>query len=58
MQLFPSSNSLMLFEYKEDLLYYVGDQALEHIAQRGYGLSLTGDTQEPSQCRPVPGALG
>lgn len=42
----------------EEPLYCVGDQALGQIAQRGYGVSLTGVTQEPSQVKPVPCALG
>lgn len=41
---FPLQHSLMLSEYKEELLYYAGDQALEQIAQREYGVSLTGDS--------------
>ncbi|KAJ7395137.1 hypothetical protein BTVI_158112 [Pitangus sulphuratus] len=45
-------------EYEEELLYCVGDHTLEQIAQRGCGISLTGDIREPCGCNPVQCALG
>ncbi|XP_068040634.1 TATA box-binding protein-like 1 isoform X2 [Anomalospiza imberbis] len=45
-------------EHEEELLYCAADRALEQIVQGGCGVSLTGDTQEPSGHNPVPRALG
>ena len=45
-------------EHEEELLYCVTDPTLEQVAQRGCGVSLTGDIQELSGCNPVPCALG
>ena len=42
----------------EEELYCAGGQALEQVAQRGCGVSLTGDIQEPPGPTPVPCALG
>ncbi|KAJ7411676.1 hypothetical protein BTVI_48773 [Pitangus sulphuratus] len=44
-------------EHKEELLC-CADQALEGIAQRDCGVSLTGDIQETFVCNPVPCAPG
>ncbi|RMC15978.1 hypothetical protein DUI87_08185 [Hirundo rustica rustica] len=44
-------------EYEKELLYYVGDQALEKVAQRRCGVFLTGDIQEPSELNPAACAL-
>ncbi|KAJ7403055.1 hypothetical protein BTVI_80997 [Pitangus sulphuratus] len=44
-------------EYEEELLSCTGDRALEQVAQRGCGVSLTGDCQELSGHSPVPCAL-
>lgn len=44
--------------HEEELLYGADDHALEQIAQRGCGVSLTGNTQAPSGHNPVPYVLG
>lgn len=43
---------------REELLYCDVNRALEQVAQRGCGVSLTGDTQEPFGGNPVPCGLG
>ena len=45
-------------ECDAELLYCVGDCAMEQTAQRGCGVSLTGDIQELSGCSPVQFSLG
>lgn len=45
-------------EHEQELIYCVGDQTQEQIAQRGWGVSPKGDIQEPSGHNPVPRALG
>ena len=44
-------------EYKEECLYCAGNRALEQGAQRGCGISLTGDLQELSGCDSVKHAV-
>ncbi|RMC00278.1 hypothetical protein DUI87_22885 [Hirundo rustica rustica] len=40
-------------EHEEEPVYCVGERALEQIAQRGWGVSLNGDTQDLSGYHPV-----
>lgn len=44
-------------DYEEEFLYCVGGQALAQAAQRGLGVSLTGDTWELPGHNPVPWTL-
>ena len=45
-------------EYDGALLYCEGGRALAQVAQRGCGVSFSGDIQNPPGCRPVQRALG
>ncbi|GAB0189195.1 hypothetical protein GRJ2_001384800 [Grus japonensis] len=45
-------------EYEEKLLYFEDDRALEQVAQRGCGVSFSGDTRNLPGCDPVKPALG
>ena len=40
------------------LLHNKGDRALERAAQRGWGVSFSGDIQDQSGCLPVQPAVG
>jgi len=46
------------FQYEKELLHSKGDGALEWAAQRGYGVSFSGDIQYPSGCLPMQPAAG
>ncbi|GAB0207908.1 mitochondrial enolase superfamily member 1 [Grus japonensis] len=46
------------FHLEEKLLHFEGDRALEQVAQRGCGVSFSGDIQNPPGCNPVQPALG
>jgi len=37
----------------KNFFYSKGDRALEHVAQRGFGVSFYGDIQDPSGCLSV-----
>lgn len=41
-------------KHDKEFLYCVGDHSLEQVTQRGYGVSLTGDTRELAGHNPVP----
>jgi len=41
-----------------ELLHSKGDGALEQVAQRGCGISFSGDVQDPSGCLLVQSGLG
>jgi len=45
-------------DLKEELLHSEGDGALEAVAQRGCGVSFSGDIQDPPGCGPVQPAVG
>ena len=45
-------------EHKEELLHSEDDGALEQAAQRGGGVSLSGDIQDTPRCGPVQPAVG
>ena len=45
-------------EYEEKLLYFEGDRAVEQVAQRGCGVSFSGNIPDLPGCGPVPPALG
>jgi len=40
-------------EHEEELLHFEGDRAPEQVAQRGCGVSFSGDIQDPPGCGPV-----
>ena len=45
-------------EDEEELLHSESDATLEQAAQRGCGVSLSGDIQDPPRCGPVQPAVG
>jgi len=45
-------------EYEKDLTQSEGDRALKQAAQRGCGVSFSGDTQSPPRCFPVQPTVG
>ncbi|GAB0208610.1 mitochondrial enolase superfamily member 1 [Grus japonensis] len=45
-------------EHEKNLLHFESDQALEQAAQRGCGVSFSGDTKNPPGRNPVQHALG
>jgi len=45
-------------EHEEELLHSEGDGVLEQVAQRGYGVSFSGDTQDLPGRGPVQPVLG
>jgi len=46
------------YKHEEELLYCEGGGALAQSAQRGGGVSFSGDTQNPAGCFPVQPAVG